>query len=276
MAADAIPDLPAGLAKALEARAASIVESWQEARRVYVRSRSPEGPLFARFSSDPADAETFAHEVAVRSIIGVEGPLRAPPIVAAGRDWLLEADVPAEPSRGRTWVDAATAAAGRIAALALPPASPSPRRPLAVVRRRLRTVMSELPVRDLVRARRIGAALDLPPVTSHGDFQDRNILVTDGVAWVVDWERCGQRPLGWDLMRLWATLELEEDRARLFEGAIDLVGEHRRQQLLRLRYALTVQTIASKLADDHAFNRDVPGARRLLDLLPSLRREAAA
>ena len=142
--------------------------------------------------------------------------------------------------------------------------------------RRTRLALSRLPVRDVARARSILAASPLPLVTSHGDFHVGNVLVSDGKAWVVDWELSGRRPLGHDLMQLWATLPDARDRDRLWEGALALVGTEHEHALARLRYALVVRTIANMLAAPERFDRDSEGANRLLALLPALRSAAAA
>ena len=272
------PPLPSGLAKALSARAASEVESWRVGRRVYVRASSPAGPLFARFSLDPTDRETLAHERAVRGIVGSEGgTLRAPPVLEAGPDWLLEVEITPEVARGPSWVDAAALAAAAVAKLVLPNRPPlRASRPVAAVGRRLRWLASPVPLADIVRARRLVAASALPRATSHGDFHARNVLVSGGVAWVVDWELSGRRPAGYDMMRLWAGLADDGDRTRAFEAAVATVGAAARTELLRLRYAVAVQTAVGMLAAKHEFDRDPSGGRALLRLLPDLRAEAGA
>jgi aminoglycoside phosphotransferase (APT) family kinase protein len=113
--------------------------------------------------------------------------------------------------------------------------------------------------------------LTLPRVAAHGDFYPGNVLVSGGVAWVVDWELCGRRPLGYDLMHYWATTEDAQARAVVLEGALDLVGASNRAELLRLRYAVAVRVAASKLAAAASGDRDPKGAQRLLRSLPELR-----
>lgn len=242
---------------------------------MYVRSRSPAGPLFARFSADPAYRDVLAHENAVRRIVGTEGPLRAPPVLDAGPGWLLEVEIRPDSERGHDWVDAATAAAASIARLVLPdPPSGRAIHLVAVLARRLRTLGSTVPLADVVRARAILGRLGLPLTTSHGDFQPRNVLVADGAAWVVDWELSGRRPAGYDLMQLWASLDDEDDRSRVLEAAATSVGSAGRADLLHLRYALAVQTAVGKLAARHDFDRDPAGGRALVRALPELRAEA--
>jgi hypothetical protein len=141
------------------------------------------------------------------------------------------------------------------------------------VRRRLRTLRTPVG-RDLLAARRLLRASTLPRVTSHGDFHRLNVLMEGGRPWIVDWELLGRRPHGFDLMRLWTSLEDPEDRERLFEAAVDLVGERRRGELLELRYVLLVRAIADKLVPSADFNADPAGGRLLLDLLPEVRTAA--
>jgi hypothetical protein len=269
------PELPAALRQALGARAANIVESWQEGRRTYARAESPAGALFARSTADPSDRAVLAHEHAVRRIVGDEGVLRAPPVVAAGSDWLLEAAIEPEPPAGPVWVDTAAAAAAVVATLVLPdPPTESRAVSLGVVGRRWRALRSPVPIRDIARARSILAHSRLPSTTSHGDFHPRNILVADGAAWVIDWELSGRRPAGYDFMQLWAALEDGADRARVFDAAVAMVGVRFRPQLLSLRYALAVWTAVGKLASRHEFDRDPAGGRTLIGALPDLRAEA--
>jgi hypothetical protein len=131
-----------------------------------------------------------------------------------------------------------------------------------------------VPLGDLRASRRTLAEPGLPLVTSHGDFHRGNVLVSGGAAWVVDWELSGRRPAGYDLMQFWATLDLPEDRERLFETTVMSVGSAHRAELLRLRHALLVRTIAAKLSSRMNFDRDPAGAHDLLTLLPAVRQEA--
>ena len=96
----------------------------------------------------------------------------------------------------------------------------------------------------------------------------------EGAAWVVDWELSGEHPAGYDLMQFWATLERDDDRERLLEAAVSSIGAANRLELLRLRHALVVRTIAGKLAGPMAFDRDQAGAHDLLQILPAVRKEA--
>jgi hypothetical protein len=247
---------------------------WREHFRGYLFADSAEGRLFGRWSDDPADQPTLAHEVAVREIVGTEGPLRAPAVLEQSAAWVLEEAVDSEPCRGPERVDAVAAAGEKIAQLDLPPA-PGRSGPGGVsLRTRMRIVRSPLPLHDLRASRRTLADPGLPEVTGHGDFHRGNVLVRDGAAWVVDWELSGKRPAGYDLMQFWATLEGEEDREHLFELTLSSIGAARRRELLRLRHALVVRTIAGKLAAPMAFDRDPAGAHDLLVLLPALRAEA--
>ena len=246
--------------------------AWREHFRGYLFADSAGGRLFGRWSDDPDDRPTLAHEAAVRKIVGTDGPLRAPAVLESSATWLLEEAVDSEPCRGPDRVDAVASAAEQIAQLDLPPA---PRRDRAVsMRTRMRLVRSSLPLRDFRASRRTLADPGLRHVTSHGDFHRGNVLVRDGVAWVVDWELSGKRPAGYDVMQFWATLDDAEDREYLFELAVSSIGADRRRELLRLRHALVVRTIVGKLAAPMAFDRDPAGARDLLALLPVLRTEA--
>jgi streptomycin 6-kinase len=188
-------------------------------------------------------------------------------VLERGRGWLLEQAIDAQPLQGEEAMAAAAAAAARIADLKLPEAPPSARRGLAQsLRRRALLLRSRLPLGDLLRAKRIlrGVTRRVP---SHGDLHPGNILFADGAAWVVDWELSGLRPRGYDLLHLWATLERDEDR--------ELLVSPESPELKQLRYAVTVEVIASKLSAEPVFNRDPEGASRLLQLLPGLRAEAA-
>ena len=237
---------------------------------------APGGPLFARFSSDPRDVAVFEHEAAVRQIIGSDGALRAPPVLDAGTAWMLEARKETDAVAGPQSVDAVIAAAAELPRQDLPAAdgSEASTERLLAARRRARVAVSPLPVRDVARARRIIEGTDLPLVTSHGDFHIENILISEGAAWVVDWELAGRRPAGYDLMQLWATLAAPADRERLWAGTLDTVGAKHEHELRELRYALVVRTIANKLAAPQRFHRDREGAERLLALLPELRRSS--
>lgn len=247
--------------------------TWREHLRGYLFAESPEGRLFGRWSDDPDDRDTLTHEAEIRKLVGTEGPLRAPPVLGRGTGWLLEAAVDPEPCDGPECIDAVAAAAERLAELELPPAPGASQRGGRLLTR-VRILRSPLPLRDLRAARRTLADPGLPTVTSHGDFHAGNVLVQDGAAWVVDWELSGRRPAGYDLMQFWATLEHPEDRERLFEAAVASIGA--RSELLRLRYALVVRTIAGKLAAPMTFDRDREGADKLLALLPGLRTEAGS
>jgi Phosphotransferase enzyme family len=250
-----------------------VQRTWREHLRGYLFADSPDGRLFGRWSEDPQDEATLAHEAAMREIVGTDGPLRAPPVLERAAGWLLEEAVDPEPCEGPEAIDAVAAAAEFIPQLELPLAPARAGRGRSL-RTRARILRSPLPLRELRAARRTLADPGLPPVTSHGDFHRGNVLVHDGAAWVVDWELSGRRPAGYDLMQFWATLERAEDRERLFEAAVVVVGPTHRPALLRLRHALVVRTIAGKFAAPMAFDRDRRGAHDLLELLPGIREEA--
>jgi Phosphotransferase enzyme family len=261
-------DAASGLAEALAAHGSHVVKAWQEAERSYVVADG----LFGRASSDPNDVSVLEHEAKVRELVGTEGPLRSPPIVDRGPGWMLEQRIEHGPAVGEAAVGAIAAAAARIAQLRLPGAPRAREDSRVAFTRRIRALLSPLSLSHYLSARRVLADLALPDVTSHGDFHAGNVLVAADGPWVVDWELSGLRPAGHDLMTFWPTLERPEDRERLFELAVDLVG--RRPELLRLRYALTVRTVASFLAGARDFDRDETRARELLGLLPGLRSEA--
>jgi hypothetical protein len=266
-------DLPAGLSSVLVDREATVERSWREHLRGYLYAASSEGRLFARWSDDPVDVAMLEHEARVREIVGTTGALRAPAVLDSGGSWLLEQAIDGQPCEGPA-VEAAAAAAIEIPRLELPPA---PQRPFGggkSLRTRLRVLRGGVPLGDLRASRRTLAEPGLPLVTSHGDFHRGNVLVNGGGVWVVDWELSGRRPAGYDLMQFWATVERGEDRERLFEAAVASVGPSHRGELLRLRHALLVRTIAAKLSSRMDFDRDPTGARELLALLPAVRAEA--
>lgn len=266
---------PPGLVDALASRGATVVGSWAEGAREYLFADSAEGRLFARSSHDPADVAVLEHEAVVRAVVGAEGPLRAPRVLERGFDWLLEKAIEAEPFGGPDHVALVSAAAVRLQELDLP-ARPlgngSPRALKAL--RRFRMLISPVLLADVRRARRILAESELPVVTTHGDFHPGNVLVSGNGVWVVDWELSGRGPAGSDLLHFWSTIETPEERQRLFDAAVELAGADHKRELLRLRYAVLVRAIAAKLAALMPFDRDPEGARRLLALLPEVRREA--
>lgn len=243
---------------------------WWEGARSYLFATSPEGRLFGRASRDPSDAVTLEHEAAVREIVGSDGPLRAPPVLERGTDWLLESAIEPDPFGGGAHVDLVAAAAERLQGLELPELPPRPGR--GSTRARLRLLASPLPVADLRRARRIMAETRLPLVTTHGDFHPGNVLIGGGAAWVVDWELSGHGPAGSDLLLFGSTVDSAEDRERLLEAAVELAGD--RSETLRLAYAVLVRATAAKLSAAQPFDRDPEGAKRLLTLLPASRRAA--
>ena len=261
---------PPALREALAARDAAVVKAWREGPRAYLPADSPEGPVFARYSTAEQDVATLGYEAQVRALVGDSGSLRSPGVLEQGVGWLLERRVvPNEEP-----VELVVAAAAEIAALRLPPApSTSPaRRGLEPLLRRLRLLGRPRLAVELLHARRLLGRSKLPEVTTHGDFHPGNVLLADGAAWVVDWELAGRGPAGLDLMRYWATLERPGDRERLFTAAVELVGDE--LELARLRYAIAVVTAADKLSHPRSLNRDPTGAAALLPLLPELRRAA--
>jgi Phosphotransferase enzyme family len=262
---------PPGLREALAARGGSVEKAWREGPRAYLPADSPEGPLFARYSSAEEDVAVLGYEAQVRALVGESGPLRAPAVLGHGAGWLLERRiVPTEEP-----VEVVVAAAAEIAALRLPAApSASPVRwgSLEPLQRRLRLLGRPRLAVELLRARRLQTRSKLPEVTIHGDLHRGNVLLAEGAAWVVDWELAGRGPAGLDLMRYWATLERPDDRERLFAAAAELVGDE--LELVRLRYAIAVVTAADMLAHPRSPSRDPVGAASLLLLLPELRRAA--
>lgn len=271
------PDCPAGLASALADAGASVRTADADPPRVYVRATASAGELFAWYSSEPADRRTLEHELAVRAALGTEGPLRGPPVLARGPNWRLERALETEPITGRPAIAAIAAAAAELTDLKLPSAPRVARareRRAARLVRRLRTVRSPLPTNDVVRAARVLRGSKLPVVTSHGQFHLGHIFLRDDAIWLIDWELLGRRPGGFDLMQLWSDLERAEDRKLVFEAAAELVGPRYRGQLLKLRYALLVRMIATKLTEPNEAFRDTRRARALLQLLPDARSEA--
>jgi hypothetical protein len=259
--------------EALDRRGANVERRWQEASRTYVVASSHGRRLFGRANADPADTAVLEYEARVRKLVGAAGPLRAPPVLERGADWSLEAGIEPEPFGGPEHVRLVAAAAAEVQELDLPE---PPDRPTGGSRwrGRLRLLRSPLPLADVRKARAIVAAGELPLVTSHGDFHPGNVLLADGAAWVVDWELSGRRSAGYDLLHFSATVDRPDDRERLFEAVVELVGPAQRQPLARLRYAVYVRAIAAKLSSSRPFDRDPEGARRLLALLPGLQQEA--
>lgn len=265
--------MPTGLADALKERDAHVVQSWSWAFRHYAYAEAPGAQLFARHTTDPQDEANLAHEAAVRASIGSDGALRVPRILAAGSNWSLEQAIAKSPFAGPVCIDRALDAAAVLAHVTLPE-PPRRRRPLDTARRRLRTITSPLPLADIRAARRIRIDPELPLVTTHGDFHRANLLVDENALWVIDWELSGRGPAGRDLLHLWCSLDDEEDRARLFRGIVELVGQRHEHALLKLRYSAMVATIATLLTAHHRFDRDRSRAERLLLDLPTLRAEA--
>jgi hypothetical protein len=270
------PDTPAALRAEVERREARLIDlergRYQHPRRTYLAFDTPSGRVHAHYSAKPEDGPLFAHEVAVRDLVGREGPLRAPAVLASGPNWMLAATVEPESLPPDVAVERIVAAALRVAELELPP-SPWPRRPggrLGVIGRRLRLLRSPVSTRDVVAARRIVAECPLPLVTSHGSYQRNHVFLADGAAWVIDWEHSGKRPLGFDLMHYWSNLDDPQLRDLVFARTVEALGPRHERELKRLRYALLVRMIAGKFVDD----AQPEGARRLLTVLPAVREDA--
>jgi hypothetical protein len=264
------PDLPAGLAAALAERGATVERVEEEGARRYVSA----GELFGRFTTAPADEPSFAHEVAARAVVGAALPLRAPEVVASGPGWTLEHAVPRRPPAGATPVRATIAAALAIPALTLPdaPEGAGGEGSGERWRRRARMAFGGLRPADLLAARRDPG---LPLVTTHGDFHAGNVLCDADGPWVVDWELTAQRPLGYDLLSLWPTLEDPADRDLVLEAAFAQAGPAQRDGVLRLRFALLVRALAAVAGAPRGVGGVGPPERVLRELLAEARREAA-
>lgn len=262
--------------EAVAARAATVVEVDLDPPKTYLWLASPDGGLFAWYSTEPAHEQIVAYEAEARAAVGVEGPLRAPPLLAYGPLWRLERALHSEPVTGPETIARVVEAALELSRRTLPPppAGVGRERRLAAYARRLRVVRSPLPSADLVRAKRVVDESALPVVTSHGEFTRRHLLVEDGVPWLVDWENAGQRPLGFDLMALWADLEDAGDRELLFEQSVEALGAQAADGLRKLGYALLVRLIGSCVAEPLPMNRDPQRAQVLLERLPAARRDA--
>lgn len=263
-------DLPAGLAAALAQHGAAVERVASEGSRRYVSA----GALFGRFTTAAGDEPSFAHEVAVRAIVGGSLPLRAPAIVASGPGWTLEQAVPRRPPAGEAAVRATIAAALAVADLDLPVAPPGAGGEGGGARWRRRARMAFGGVRpgDLLAARR---APELPLVASHGDFHAGNVLCGDDGPWVIDWELTARRPVGYDLLTLWPTLESEADRALVLDAALAQAGPDHRTGVLRLRFALLVRALAAVAGAPRGVGGVGPGERELRGLLARARRESA-
>lgn len=268
------PEQPEPLAQALRERNAVVERSWDEPPRAYLHASAGDAALFARWSADPADEPVYRHEASIRAAVGERGALRSPRVLASGPLWLLERGVRARSFEGAAAVDAAVAAAAALLEredLEPAPASPSPRRDRRAALRRLSMLRTGIPLRDLWLARGAVADSSLPEAVSHGDFHVRNLLIDAEGLWVIDWELLDRRPLGYDLMSLWASLERPEDRDRVFRAALELAGAGHAEDVARLRHAVVVRVILGKLAPAADYNADRAGAQRLLGLLPGIR-----
>lgn len=266
-------DLPAGLAAALRDHGAQVTWHRTEGPRTYVRAAGDE-ELFAWFTRDPREEPMVDREETIRRVVGTEGALRAPPLLARGSSWRLERFIRSDPLEGEAAIGLAVRAAERLAGLTLPDALPGAselRR--HALGRRARVALSPLPLRDYLRARGLAMDSDLPRVTSHGDFHPAHLLLHDGALWVIDWDLTAQRPAGFDLMQLWVHLGAA-DRELLFEQAVAALGEEHRRDLARVRYVVLTQMIGACFAERHAINREPEVGRRWLELLPRVRDEA--
>ncbi len=278
-ATDPPEDCPQGLLDALARRSARVfaVAANPAVERSYIRASSPSGELFAWFSRDSCQKELAAYELEIRKLIGSDEVLRSPQPLEYADCWRLDRWIDAKPCSGEKAIETIVESARQLQDIRLPKRKGLIRKQSGWVsfRRRLRVVCSDLATRDYLTARAVLTGSSLPLVTSHGDFHRRHILLEDGSAWVIDWELSGLRPAGFDLLYLWSDLDGEEDRDYLFERTVGMLGESRRKELLRLRFAMLVRMIAAKLADPEPLARDRPGAQRLLTLLPSVRHAAA-
>ena len=275
----ALPDdAPAGFRESLASRGAAVTRIMLDPPRTYVWAGGLGPHLFGWYSRAPEHAAMVEYEARVREVVGSELPLRTPPLIDRGELWRLDRAIDPEPLQGAVAVEAVVEAVQALAGLRLPPSPPSlwKERKIKVLRRRLRTLRSPLPARDFLRARSLVSGSLLPRTTSHGDFHRGHVLPEGGLPWVIDWEGVAMRPAGFDLMRMWADIERREDRDYLFEQAERTVGRTYGRELLKLRYALLVQAIATKFAEHAEYNRDPEGGRALLLLLPEVRREALA
>lgn len=268
---------PDDLITELASRSATIDTVTDHRTRFHVRLNSPTGRLFAWYALGDAEVGVLQHELRVRSL--VRGRSIAVPLpIATGRTWRIESFLPYPPPSG-LGLEVAVAASGEIAALDLPPAprTRAARARWAKVRRRTHLIFSELPLRDLRLARRYVYSSTLPRRTSHGDFHLAHLFLDGDRLWAIDWERTAKRPVGYDLMQLWVSLPGDEDRWLLRDAVDRRFDGHGRSELAKLRHALLVMRIASRLAEDPRFgSRDVADARRLLRMLPQARREAEA
>jgi hypothetical protein len=244
---------------------------------VYVWAASLDGALFGWYSSDPADEPVLRHDAAVRAAIGTVGSLRAPPILSRGARWRLEPDVAAGRVDRGLAADALASAVGVLARLELP-APPSAGRAVESrftrLRRRTLIARSPLPLHDLVAAGRVIVRSELVAETSHGAFYPGHVFPAPDGVWVIDWEELANRPAGWDLLHFLTYLQGRDDRERLFEATLDLVGREYRAELLKLRYAALVKTIARSFGRPNPRFREPQRARSLLAELPRFRSEA--
>lgn len=263
---------PPDLVHALSRHNAAIVFSWREGLRAFAHAQSPERRLFIRYSDDPADRNNYEYDAAVRTSVGHDRALRVPSVLESGPGWMIEHGVRAEPWDGGVAVDAAIAAAADLPTLCLPerPARGNVSR-FAILRRIAQGAAGPIGLHELRAAQRELSSTALPTVACHRDFHPKNILVEDGVAWVIDWERAAPGPLGLDLMRLWTSLGDPDDRARVFEHAVDLTGAAHRPALERLRHAVAVAEANGLHAARNPFDRDDRTLARLIALLPELR-----
>lgn len=244
---------------------------------MYLRAESSGGELFAWYTHNAAEAGMVSREAAFRATVGTTGALRAPPLLAFGDNWRLEPFVRSAPLRGRAAIDAAVAASAELARLSLPAAAPPSVQPLRTrIERRARVVASPLPLRDVVRARRLAQRSRLPLQPSHGEFHPLHLFLAEGAIWVIDWDLTDLRPAGYDLMQLWVALEHDADRAYLYDAAVGLLGPGSERDLAGLRYATLVRMIGAAFSEHLKLLRDPARGRALLMLLPEVRRAATS
>ena len=216
--------LPPDLAQLLARREARVTGVRRLAERSYVVADSPSGRLFARISGDPADEARIRHEVSVRRLIGADGALRTPAVVASGDTWLLEPYIATRPIRGPACMDLVIAAAARVADLSLEAPLPAPSRsrdagatlaaassPTSVGRHRA--------PRDAYATRRRCRRHPATATSAPRTFSSTSDRVGD---------RLGALRPASGRVRPRAALGLlddPDDRDRVFEGAVAIVGE---------------------------------------------------
>lgn len=263
--------LPAGTPPELEAALArhgtAPARHWREGDRAYVRA----GAAFARWTTTSEGAWALAHEVAVRAAVGSWGALKAPPVLASGAGWLVDRAVEPRPLRGAEAIDAVLAAVAELLARPVAGWPPGPGAPAGGGRGGGLAAQVRAVARSPVGARRAVAARagllrrgGLEPRPAHGDLQPGNLLWADDGLWVIDWELARVAPAGTDLITLWAVLDDEGDRERLWRGTVALLGPEHERTLRRRRRAAAVRLAEGLLAAEDPIDRDPELAAALL------------